>query len=64
MSILKVKNLFKSYGKIEVLKNFSLDIDSTEFVSLLGPSGCGKTLFLKLFLVLFHQIKELYLLKI
>jgi len=43
MSILKVKNLFKSYGKIEVLKNFSLDIDSTEFVSLLGPSGCGKT---------------------
>ena len=48
MSILKVKNLFKSYGKIEVLKNFSLDIDSTEFVSLLGPSGCGKTTVLKI----------------
>ena len=48
MSILKIKNLFKSYGKIEVLKNFSLDIDSTEFVSLLGPSGCGKTTVLKI----------------
>ena len=28
---------------VEALRNFSLDIQEGEFVSLLGPSGCGKT---------------------
>ena len=48
MSVLKVSSLYKSYGKRRVLDNFSLEIDTSEFVSLLGPSGCGKTTALKI----------------
>lgn len=48
MSVLKVSSLYKSYDKRIVLDNFSLEIKSSEFVSLLGPSGCGKTTALKI----------------
>ena len=43
MSILKIKNISKSYKLIDVVKNISLEINSGEVVGLLGPNGAGKT---------------------
>lgn len=40
---LKAISLHKSYGKREILKGISLDINSSEVVGLLGPNGAGKT---------------------
>lgn len=39
----RIDNLTKNYGKVNALDNFSLEVDSGEFMVLLGPSGCGKT---------------------
>ena len=41
--MIKVKNLTKTYGNIEVLKDASLEVRSGEFISIVGPSGSGKT---------------------
>lgn len=46
--ILSVKGLYKKYGKIEVLKNLTLDIKRGEVVGILGLDGAGKTTALKL----------------
>src|SRR5919199_1849511 len=43
MSSLKIKNLTRKYGNVNALDNFSLEVNSGEFMVLLGPSGCGKT---------------------
>lgn len=43
MRILSVKNLNKSYGKKQVIRDVSLDIKQGEVVGLLGPNGAGKT---------------------
>ncbi|WP_127144815.1 ABC transporter ATP-binding protein [Pelagibacterium montanilacus] len=47
MSDLKITNLFKRYGNVEVLKDINLDIKSGEFVVFVGPSGCGKSTLLR-----------------
>lgn len=38
----------KSYGDVEVLQPFDLQVAEGEFVVLLGPSGCGKSTILKI----------------
>ena len=37
------KNIFKRYGKVEVLKGVDLEINKGEVVSIVGPSGSGKS---------------------
>ena len=42
-----VKNLKKSFGKLEVLKDIDMEIKEGEVVVVLGPSGSGKSTFLR-----------------
>nr|CAD6602828.1 ABC transporter ATP-binding protein [Rhizobium sp. Khangiran2] len=48
MSFLVLDNLQKSFGAVQVVKDFNMSIDKGEFVSFLGPSGCGKTTVLRM----------------
>ena len=48
MSFLTLTHLEKTFGQNRVVKDFSLDIEKGEFISLLGPSGCGKTTVLRM----------------
>lgn len=45
--ILSVKNLSKSYGDLEVLKDINMDVREGEVISVIGPSGSGKSTFLR-----------------
>lgn len=40
---LEVKNLNKTYGEKEVLKDVNFSLDEGNILCILGPSGCGKT---------------------
>ena len=47
MSDLKITNLHKRYGQVEILKDVNLEIKSGEFIVFVGPSGCGKSTLLR-----------------
>lgn len=47
MSILEVKDLKKSFGKTEVLKGVSFNLEEGEVLSIIGSSGSGKTTILR-----------------
>ena len=46
-TILEIKNLKKSYGQNEVLKDISLSVKEGEVISIIGSSGSGKSTFLR-----------------
>jgi iron complex transport system ATP-binding protein len=43
MDIYNIKNLSCGYGKEEIIKNVSLNIQQGEFIGIIGPNGSGKT---------------------
>lgn len=47
MNLLEVKNISKSFGDLQVLKDISLSVSESEVISILGPSGSGKSTFLR-----------------
>ena len=44
----EVKNLYKNYGSLEVLRDCNFNIKRGEFLCVVGPTGCGKTTFLNI----------------
>lgn len=42
MAEVKLSHIKKSYGDVEIVKDFDLDIRDKEFMVFVGPSGCGK----------------------
>ena len=47
MALLEIKNLKKSFGDNEVLKDISLDVNKGEVLCIIGPSGSGKSTLLR-----------------
>lgn len=47
MSILQVKELKKSFGQLQVLKQISFDVDKNDVIAVIGPSGSGKSTMLR-----------------
>ena len=47
MSLLEMKNIKKSFGDLEVLKDISLTVDEGEVLGIIGPSGSGKSTLLR-----------------
>ncbi len=47
MAILEVRNLEKSFGKTQVLKGISFNLDEGDVLSVIGSSGSGKTTLLR-----------------
>ena len=45
--ILEVKNLKKTFGDHEVLKDINTTVKKGEVIAIIGPSGCGKSTFLR-----------------
>jgi multiple sugar transport system ATP-binding protein len=48
MAAIRLKNISKSFGDVEVLHNINLEAEEGEFVVLVGPSGCGKSTILRI----------------
>ena len=51
--MLEIKDLFVSYGMMEVLHGISLNVQTGELVSVIGPNGAGKTTLIKTIMGLF-----------
>lgn len=50
MKVLEVKNINKFFGKKQILKDISFDIDEGEILGFVGPNGSGKTTTIKIIL--------------
>ncbi|WP_417248283.1 ABC transporter ATP-binding protein [Celeribacter sp.] len=48
MAHVQLRDVVKSYGKLEVVHSINLEIAEGEFVVLVGPSGCGKSTTLRM----------------
>ena len=53
MSLIRVKDLHKSFGGLHVLEGLNLDMERGQILSLIGPNGAGKT-------TLFNIISGIY----
>lgn len=47
MAMLEIRNIKKSFGDLEVLRDISFCVDKGDVISVLGPSGSGKTTLLR-----------------
>ena len=47
MSLLKVENIQKSFGKTQVLRDISFSLEKGEVLAIIGSSGSGKTTLLR-----------------
>ena len=61
MSLITIKNLWKSYDDHVILENISITIEAGEFCTLVGASGCGKSTFLRMLLGEEKPTKGLFL---
>ena len=46
--MIRIENLTKRFGELQVLKGVSLEVERGEVISIVGPSGAGKTTLLQL----------------
>lgn len=46
-TLLKIRNIMKNFGDLEVLKDISMDVQEGEVIVIIGPSGSGKSTFLR-----------------
>ncbi len=54
MADVKIREVRKSFGTVEILHGVSIDIEEGAFVVLVGPSGCGKSTLLRMLAGLEH----------
>lgn len=47
MTMIRVENLKKSFGDLEVIKDMSTVVEEKEVICVIGPSGSGKSTFLR-----------------
>lgn len=47
MALLEVKDLYKSFDSLQVLRGISFSLEQGETLSVIGPSGGGKTTLLR-----------------
>lgn len=43
MALLEIRNIYKSFGGVKAIQDFSLDADPGEIHGIIGPNGAGKT---------------------
>ena len=48
MATVELRNVSKSFGTVEVLRDINLSLEKGEFVVFVGPSGCGKSTLLRM----------------
>ena len=48
MASLKIRDVKKCYGDLQVMHGVDLDVEEGEFVVFVGPSGCGKSTLLRM----------------
>ncbi len=47
MSLLEIRNINKSFGSLQVLKDITLSVEKGQVLSIIGPSGSGKSTLLR-----------------
>jgi Cu-processing system ATP-binding protein len=45
--MIAIQNIYKKFGKLEVLNDVNLTFNKGECIALIGPNGCGKTTLIK-----------------
>ena len=55
--VVRVQDVFKSYGQVQILKGINLEVNRSEIISIVGASGAGKTTLLQIIGTLDHPDK-------